>query len=1013
MKTKIKQVMFAVAILSVFSLGFFANANNASAQYTVQACDSATITGTVITGTPPAHARFEYGTNYNTVASGGGIKTDIKSFDTEGNFPVSQFISGLSENTTYYYRLAVTNDYGTVDTSINNFTTSSCGGTTTPPTTAPTATITSTSSCTAPCNALVSWTSAGLAPTTLKIYKNGTFIWNQIPNVSDSATDWGLSQGTYRYCARAENANWTSETGDLACSTTTVNAATVTPTPTQNTPPSATITSTASCTAPCNVQVSWSSANVATTIKFYRNGTYIWNQTPNISGSQTDWAVSQGTYRYCVRAVNADWTTETGDLACSTTTVGSPAAVASPTATITSTASCTAPCNVQVSWTTANVATTTKFYKNGTYLWNQTPNISGSQTDWAVPQGTYRYCIHAVNADWVTETADLACSTTTVNGGGSTLTMSGTLTPATSNCVITSGQNSCNINFTWNTINPVATSAVTSAGITVANGNSGSSSFAIPFGSKAFYLYNNSILLDQKTVSASCASGTTWNGGTCQTSTTTTQTCQDLNANNYGGTLPCTYQTTTQTCQDSSANNYHGALPCTYSQSSSAGTNFVYGTNTNTNTSTGGTSTNTNTSTGGTSTNTNTYTNNNPITNTNNNNPVINVNVNGGGSDNIVQTCRDTTATNYGGTLPCNYYYAPQVCQDVNASNYRGTLPCVYYNTILTCQDPNAINYRSSLPCTYYNNTVLTCQDPNAINYRGILPCTYQNIGTGQQPTVVVFANKTSVPYNGTATVSWITTNATSCNATGGSIGWAGAKSIGPGSFYTGSLTGTRTYTLTCNNNFGSANDSVTINVTGQTVINPVNPVTRTSLVLITSSVDRNQPIVPTIDNSRPHPGDEINYTVSYQNVGTGSITGLTLQINLPSEVDYLFSTPNNPIVSGQTLIFNLGTLKANGQGTVTARVRVRDDIPANTNLNFPATLSYINPSGMPQSVTANVQAQVWSEPVTNTNNSALGAGVFGSGVFLPVDLLGWLVLIILILALVFLSKYTYRELKK
>ena len=920
MKTKIKQVMFAVAILSVFSLGFFANANNASAQYTVQACDSATITGTVITGTPPAHARFEYGTNYNTVASGGGIKTDIKSFDTEGNFPVSQFISGLSENTTYYYRLAVTNDYGTVDTSINNFTTSSCGGTTTPPTTAPTATITSTSSCTAPCNALVSWTSAGLAPTTLKIYKNGTFIWNQIPNVSDSATDWGLSQGTYRYCARAENANWTSETGDLACSTTTVNAATVTPTPTQNTPPSATISSTASCTAPCNVQVSWSSANVATTIKFYRNGTYIWNQTPNISGSQTDWAVSQGTYRYCVRAVNADWTTETGDL---------------------------------------------------------------------------------------------ACSTTTVNGGGSTLTMSGTLTPATSNCVITSGQNSCNINFTWNTINPVATSAVTSAGITVANGNSGSSSFAIPFGSKAFYLYNNSILLDQKTVSASCASGTTWNGGTCQTSTTTTQTCQDLNANNYGGTLPCTYQTTTQTCQDSSANNYHGALPCTYSQSSSAGTNFVYGTNTNTNTSTGGTSTNTNTSTGGTSTNTNTYTNNNPITNTNNNNPVINVNVNGGGSDNIVQTCRDTTATNYGGTLPCNYYYAPQVCQDVNASNYRGTLPCVYYNTILTCQDPNAINYRSSLPCTYYNNTVLTCQDPNAINYRGILPCTYQNIGTGQQPTVVVFANKTSVPYNGTATVSWITTNATSCNATGGSIGWAGAKSIGPGSFYTGSLTGTRTYTLTCNNNFGSANDSVTINVTGQTVINPVNPVTRTSLVLITSSVDRNQPIVPTIDNSRPHPGDEINYTVSYQNVGTGSITGLTLQINLPSEVDYLFSTPNNPIVSGQTLIFNLGTLKANGQGTVTARVRVRDDIPANTNLNFPATLSYINPSGMPQSVTANVQAQVWSEPVTNTNNSALGAGVFGSGVFLPVDLLGWLVLIILILALVFLSKYTYRELKK
>jgi uncharacterized repeat protein (TIGR01451 family) len=264
------------------------------------------------------------------------------------------------------------------------------------------------------------------------------------------------------------------------------------------------------------------------------------------------------------------------------------------------------------------------------------------------------------------------------------------------------------------------------------------------------------------------------------------------------------------------------------------------------------------------------------------------------------------------------------------------------------------------------------------------------------------------VAYNGVATVRWITTNAASCTASGGSTGWAGPKSIGPGSFYTGSLTSSETYTLTCTNGFGSATDSATVSVRGRTIINPVTP---TSLVLITSSVDRNQPIVPTIDNSRPHPGDEINYTVSYQNIGTGAITGLTLRLDLPPQVDYMFSTPNNPTVSGQTLIFNLGTLKANGQGTVTARVRVREDIPAGTNLDFPAVLSYIDPSGAPQSVTANVSAQVWSEPATvNENTPAqLGANVFGAG-FLPTNLFGWLLLLILVLILIFLARYLLND---
>lgn len=281
------------------------------------------------------------------------------------------------------------------------------------------------------------------------------------------------------------------------------------------------------------------------------------------------------------------------------------------------------------------------------------------------------------------------------------------------------------------------------------------------------------------------------------------------------------------------------------------------------------------------------------------------------------------------------------------------------------------------------------------------------NVNIFVNPTVVVFTDQTSVPFNGSATIRWITTNATSCFASGGSTGWAGTKSIGPGSFFTGSLTSSKTFTLTCSNNFASVSDSETVTVRAQTsaVVASSRPAP-TSLVLISSSVDRNQPIVSAVDNTKPRPGDEINYTVNFQNIGTGSITNLSLRINLPSEVNYLSSSPSNPNISGNTLIFNLGTLRANGQGTVTIRTRVQNNIPAGTNLNFPAILSYINPSGQPQSVSTDVSAQVLSSEETTI---PLVANVFGAG-FLPTNLFGWLLLLVLILLLVFLSKYVFDQ---
>src|SRR3989344_7866290 len=113
----------------------------------------------------------------------------------------------------------------------------------------------------------------------------------------------------------------------------------------------------------------------------------------------------------------------------------------------------------------------------------------------------------------------VTCQDTSANNFGGALPciyMSGTLTA--SNCTIPLGNSSCNTNLNWNTDNPVGTSAVTTpTNITVATGNSGSTTYPVAKGTRDFYLYNNNIQLAQATASADCAPGIIWNGSVCST----------------------------------------------------------------------------------------------------------------------------------------------------------------------------------------------------------------------------------------------------------------------------------------------------------------------------------------------------------------------------------------------------------------------------------------------------------------------------------------------------------------
>jgi hypothetical protein len=77
-------------------------------------------------------------------------------------------------------------------------------------------------------------------------------------------------------------------------------------------------------------------------------------------------------------------------------------------------------------------------------------------------------------------------------------------------------------------------------------------------------------------------------------------------------------------------------------------------------------------------------------------------------------------------------------------------------------------------------------------------------------PTVDLNASPTSVNVNGSSMLSWTSSNASSCTASGG---WSGAKQV-QGSESTGALSNTTSFSISCTGAGGAASDSVTVDVT-------------------------------------------------------------------------------------------------------------------------------------------------------------------------------------------------------
>jgi hypothetical protein len=359
--------------------------------------------------------------------------------------------------------------------------------------------------------------------------------------------------------------------------------------------------------------------------------------------------------------------------------------------------------------------------------------------------------------------------------------------------------------------------------------------------------------------------------------TTQPQLCTDTSALNYGGVLPCQYSQ--QLCTISNFNSNPSTIDkgnvsvlswnTTNCNSVSispgvgsvnvSGSQYVYPTSTTTYTLTA-------------------YGSNNVAQNKT---TVVTVNQ--------PQLCKDTSATNYNGALPCQY--SPQLCRDTSASNYLGALPCQYQPQL--CKDTSATNYNGALPCQYPPQL---CRDTSASNYLGALPCIPKIIYTCTIKTFT--ANSTSIKTNESATLSWDTENCTSVNISGvgSNLAASGTKTIYPTASTTYILTGnsasnvkpTRSLdiTVTDNPSYNCSVGSFTASPTAITLggLSTLNWATSNCTSVTISNLGYNVPTSSVAGGQSVWPAQTTTYVLTaYGTTGAAQTRSVTVSVTDPT----------------------------------------------------------------------------------------------------------------------------------
>ncbi|KKS06548.1 MAG: Agarase, partial [Parcubacteria group bacterium GW2011_GWB1_41_4] len=198
------------------------------------------------------------------------------------------------------------------------------------------------------------------------------------------------------------------------------------------------------------------------------------------------------------------------------------------------------------------------------------------------------------------------------------------------------------------------------------------------------------------------------------------------------------------------------------------------------------------------------------------------------------------------------------------------------------------------------------------------------NVRQPQMPIVDIKANNSDGPINlvspASYTLSWTSNNASSCSASGA---WSGSKNVFGTESSSNVGVGNYTYTITCSNQYGSANDTVTVYVSNQTFQG----------VLSISKLARDPAITTSsvyYENLYMIPGREVEFSIAITNSGSTQINNLYIQDTLPSGLSYISgSTTIDGVQTSDGITssgINVGTILAGQSKTVKFRTRLNDN---------------------------------------------------------------------------------------
>lgn len=162
------------------------------------------------------------------------------------------------------------------------------------------------------------------------------------------------------------------------------------------------------------------------------------------------------------------------------------------------------------------------------------------------------------------------------------------------------------------------------------------------------------------------------------------------------------------------------------------------------------------------------------------------------------------------------------------------------------------------------------------------------SVSAPPKPTIVFAADSTQVNTNEATTLTWSSTNADSCTASGG---WSGNKSVS-GSSSTEPLTSSTTFTISCTGTGGSTTKSVVVNV---------NPITGSATLSWTP---------PTTNEDGSNLDDLAGYKIHYGN-SSGNYSN-TITLNNPGVASYVIDN----LVSG-TYYFSVTAVDTSGNESI------------------------------------------------------------------------------------------------